>query len=73
MKGDRVMKLIAPEDLESKKGIKFSPCHLHRLVKAGKFPQPIKIGSSQRGRNAFVEKEIDDWLAQKCAERNRAA
>ena len=63
------MKLIAPEDLELKKGIKFSPCHLHRLVKAGKFPKPIKIGSSKRGRNAFVEKEIDDWIARKCAER----
>jgi predicted DNA-binding transcriptional regulator AlpA len=66
------MKLISPEDLELKKGIKFSPCHRHRLVKAGKFPKPIKIGFS-RGRIAYVEKEIDDWIAQKCAERDDAA
>ena len=63
------MKLIAPEDLESKKGINYSKVHLHRLVKAGKFPKPVKIGF-ERGRIAYVESEIDDWIAARIAERD---
>lgn len=32
----------------------------HKLVKAGKFPQPVQLGAR---RIAFVESEIDEWIA----------
>jgi prophage regulatory protein len=60
------MRLIAPEDLKPKKGIPFSRAHLHRLIKAGKFPRPVKLGDN---RNAFVEIEVDQYLANRIARR----
>ena len=52
------------------KGIPYSRVHLWRLIKKGQFPTPIKLGE---GRNAFVESEIDKWLASKIAERDAEA
>lgn len=49
------------------KGINFSRQHLHRLIKAGKFPRPVKLGEN---RNAWPEREIDAWLDAKVAERD---
>ena len=62
------MKLIAYEELNPRWGISLSLVQLRRLWNAGRFPKPIKMGFD-RGRIAFIEKEIDDWLAQKDAER----
>ena len=38
-------------------GIRFSRQHLYRLIKAGKFPRPIKLGSG--GRNAWLASELE--------------
>jgi prophage regulatory protein len=46
--------------------INFSKMHIHRLVKENKFPTPIKIG---KGTNAWLESEIEDYLAQCIAKR----
>jgi prophage regulatory protein len=67
MKGSN-MKLLDFEDLP-RKGIRFSSVHLWRLIRAGDFPKPVKIGN----RNHWVEAEIDDFIAAKLAERDEVA
>ena len=62
------MKLLDHDGLKSR-GIGYSKPQLWRLVKAGKFPKPIKIGAA---RNAWVESEIDAWIKTKIAERDGA-
>ena len=48
------------------KGIKFSYMHLRRLVRAGKFPKPIKVGC----RDHWAEAEVDQYIADKLAQRD---
>jgi prophage regulatory protein len=48
------------------KGIKYSRGHIWRLIKAGRFPKPVKIGD----RNTWVESEIDDLIEKLIAERD---
>lgn len=38
---------------------------IYRLIEAGQFPKQVKIGSRSV---AFVESEIDEWIANKIAE-----
>jgi prophage regulatory protein len=51
------------------KGIKFSDVHIRRLVVAGEFPAPIKIGK----RDHWVESEIDKYIETKLAQRDGVA
>lgn len=51
------------------KGIQFSDTHIWRLVRAGQFPKPVKIGN----RNHWVEAEIDKYIADKLTQRDGAA
>ena len=44
------------------KTINISKTHLYRLIKAGEFPQPIKLSARVV---VWEEKAVDDWLAQK--------
>jgi prophage regulatory protein len=60
------MRMLSDEDLKQK-GIKFSRQHRHRLIKAGEFPRPVKLGANT---NAWPEPEIDRYLEQKIAERD---
>ncbi|WP_210243415.1 AlpA family phage regulatory protein [Mesorhizobium sp. B2-4-14] len=62
------MRVLGYDGLKAK-GIPYSKPHLWRLCKAGKFPRPVKLGEN---RIAFVEDEIDAWLAQRVAERDSA-
>jgi prophage regulatory protein len=59
------MKLLDRAGLKAK-GINFSATQIWRLMAAGKFPKQIKIGS----KNAWVEQEIDDFIAARVAERD---
>jgi prophage regulatory protein len=59
--------LLSIDDLKPLKGIPYSKAHLFRLIRAGKFPKPIRLGEN---RIAFPESEIDDWVASKIAERD---
>jgi prophage regulatory protein len=52
------------------KGVPYSRPHLYRLIKDGKFPRPVHLGPN---RIAFVEEEIDAWLAARVAERDGRA
>jgi prophage regulatory protein len=62
------MRILDLSDLRDR-GIKFSRQHIHRLVAAGKFPGPVKIGAATNG---WVEAEIDAYLANCIAERDAA-
>ena len=44
------------------KGITYSSVHIHRLVKAGKFPPPFYM--SER-RPAWTERSIDEWIGER--------
>lgn len=61
------MKLLGIDELRPAKGILYSKPHLWRLIRAGKFPRPIRLGEN---RIAFPEHEIDAWLEAKVAERD---
>jgi len=56
------MRLLSFPELRTEKGVRYSRQHLHRLVKAGKFPRPIKISGAANGANAWDEDEIDQHL-----------
>ena len=62
------MQLLDQDGLASK-GIQFSDPPLWRLVRAGDFPKPVKIGN----RNHWVETEIDQYIADKLKQRDGAA
>jgi prophage regulatory protein len=62
------MRMLDLSDLHDK-GIKFSRQHLHRLIIAGKFPAPVKIGENT---NAWPETEIDQYL-KACIDKRNAA
>jgi prophage regulatory protein len=64
------MKLLGIDKLRTVKGIAYSRAHIYRLIKAGKFIKPVHLGV---GRIAFVEKEIDNWIRERVAERDAAA
>jgi prophage regulatory protein len=61
------MKILSYDDLEPEKGIRFSRQWIHKLVKGGRFPKPVKLGGQTTG---FVESEIDAWIAARIRERD---
>jgi predicted DNA-binding transcriptional regulator AlpA len=61
------MKFLSNADLRER-GIKFSRQHRDRLIKAGKFPAPVKPGGG--GHNAWIEAEIDAYQEKVISERN---
>jgi prophage regulatory protein len=61
--------VLSHEDLRDR-GIKYSRQHIHRLIKRGLFPRPVKIGA---GTNAWLENEIDQYLQDRSAERDAKA
>lgn len=63
-----MMRVLGFRDLKALKGIPFSRQHIHRLVTAGKFPRPIKLGEAT---NAWDEREIDSWLNARIVERDQ--
>ena len=44
----------------------FSKTHVYRLIRAGRFPRSVPLGP---GRVAFLESEIENWMAARVAER----
>jgi prophage regulatory protein len=61
------MRLIEFEGLRLR-GIPQGKTQIWRLVCEGKFPRPVKVGS----RNAWVESEIDAYIAERIAARDGA-
>lgn len=61
------LRLIDDDGLREK-GIRYSAAHRARLIKEGKFPKPVsRVGKS----NAWVEAEIDEFIAGLIADRDR--
>jgi prophage regulatory protein len=59
------MKLLDYSGL-TEKGIHFSDTHIWRLIRAGQFPKPVKIGK----RNHWIDTEIDQYIADKLVQRD---
>ncbi len=59
------MKFLRKQEVAELVG--YHPVHIMRLAKAGDFPQPVRVGA---GRTAFVESEIQDWMASRVAARD---
>ncbi len=47
-----------------------SRTHIGRLEAAGKFPKRIRLSQHPRGRVAYVESEVRDWLLKCIRERS---
>jgi prophage regulatory protein len=47
-----------------------SASSIYRLVSEGRFPKPVKLAAAA---SAWVDQEIDAWLAARVAERDKAA
>jgi prophage regulatory protein len=60
-------RLLTFADLKAR-GIPWTRVHVGRLEAAGKFPQHIDLGENSI---AWFEDEIDDFLEEKAAERDR--
>lgn len=63
------MRFIHYQQLRDR-GITFTRVHLNRLIKAGDFPAPVRLGGNSI---AWVESEIEDWAARKAASREQFA
>jgi predicted DNA-binding transcriptional regulator AlpA len=55
-------RLLSFPELKTRKGIKYSRQHVARLVKAKRFPAPIKPSGLPTGENAWFDDEIDAHL-----------
>jgi prophage regulatory protein len=60
-------RMLSHADLHDR-GIKYSRQHLYRLINRELFPRPVKLGA---GSNAWLESEIDEYLRDRVAERDR--
>ena len=61
------MKILRFNDLKTDKGITWSRVHVWREERAGRFPRHIRLGRNSIG---WVEREIDEWLAERVAARD---
>ena len=58
------MRILSKRQL--KEMVLYSPQHVARLEKAGKFPKRIQLGPNRVG---WVESEVLDWLQQRLESR----
>lgn len=64
--GDIVMRILSKRQV--KELVLYSPQHIARLEKAGKFPKRVKLGLNRVG---WVEEEVLDWLQHRLDSRER--
>lgn len=62
------MKLLSKKEVRAK--TTYSPAHIDRLEAKGLFPKRIKLGQL---RVAWVESEVDTWIAERILERDQSA
>ena len=58
------MNILRKRDVASKVGL--SAVHIMRLVKAEKFPEPVRLGPASIG---WIESEVDQWIADRASQR----
>ena len=56
------MRLISYPELQAKKGIRGTRQYIAKLVKAGKFPAPIKRSAGAQCYADWIEAEIDAYI-----------
>ena len=61
------MQMVSIDELRTVFGVNFSKVHIYRLIRAGEFPQPIKLGEH---RSAFLRHEVEAWIAERIAKRD---
>lgn len=61
------MKLLTKKEVRER--VCYSPAHVDRLEAEGRFPKRVRLGP---GRVAWLETEIDDWIASMVAKRDRS-
>lgn len=61
------MRLLKAKEVATKTSV--SVPQIHRLVRLGRFPAPIKVSEA---RSAWVEAEINEWISSIITE-NRSA
>lgn len=47
-----------------------SRTEIGRLEKVGKFPKRVRMSSHPRGRIAYIEDEVRDWIVQRIRKRS---
>ena len=62
--GDIVMRILSKRQL--KELVLYSPQHIARLEKAGKFPKRVQLGPNRVG---WVESEVLDWIQSRLDDR----
>jgi prophage regulatory protein len=62
-------RILTYPQLKPEKGVPWTRQYLSRLEAAGKFPRRVQLGPNTV---AWVEAEIDEWLAGRAAEREAA-
>lgn len=60
-------RLVTKKELRTVCGIPYTPQHIARLEKAGRFPKRIQLGQN---RVAWVLSEVDAWIAERISERD---
>ena len=63
---DRKQKVRFIRKKEVAARVGWHPSHLMRMVRAGKFPQPVQLGPNSI---AFVEEEVTAWMEARVAAR----
>ena len=59
------MRILSKKQL--REYVLYTPQHVHRLERAGKFPKRVRLGANRVG---WIEREILDWLAERIAARD---
>jgi prophage regulatory protein len=63
--GSMTIRIISKKELRQL--VLYSPAHIDRLEKAGKFPKRVQLGPCRVG---WIENEVLDWLQARNNERN---
>ena len=61
------MRILSKKDVRQL--VLYSPAHIDRLEKAGRFPRRVQLGP---GRVGWVEDEVNDWIAHRINQRNNS-
>lgn len=62
-------RLLRPHTVYARVGM--GDTWIRELEKQGKFPRPVYIGTGKVKRRAYREREIEAWIAERIAERDR--
>ena len=61
-------RLLSMKDVQ--KLTSYSRTHIARLEESGKFPKRVRLSPHPRGRMAFVEGEVNDWIDKHISDRS---